>query len=309
MLPWDWDLDVQLHHNTLAMLGQQYNQTMHKYRSADGTVEREYLLDVNPWIWQRVRGDGKNVIDARWIDIRNGLFIDITGITETDPTNAPGILNCKNWHRYHYDDIWPLRDTTFEGVPAKIPYNFDAILVKEYNTKALTVTEFQGCVSLSLSLSLSLPLAFLLWISNPVEQPPVERLDEGLGEGDGRAERCAGGPGPGAAARTRRLLDRRLLPQYLPAGTLLGMTAAISSEAMNGWGDRACAQALSCISCTMLMAFEFPSSLILSLFSLFTSCFPHDLASIGASGLIRIIRLWACALRWAVFIELGVCGT
>ncbi|KAA8911782.1 LicD family-domain-containing protein [Sphaerosporella brunnea] len=144
MLPWDWDLDVQVHVDTLKMLGAKYNQTTHLYKSEDGTVEREYFLDVNPWIWERVRGDGHNIIDARWIDVRNGLYIDITGISETEPEKFPGILHCKNYHRYHYDDIWPLRDTIFEGVPAKIPYNFDAILIKEYNTKALTVTEYEG---------------------------------------------------------------------------------------------------------------------------------------------------------------------
>lgn len=42
------------------------------------------------------------------------------------------------------DDIWPLRDTLFEDVPAKIPYNFDEILMKEYQTKALVVTEYEG---------------------------------------------------------------------------------------------------------------------------------------------------------------------
>ncbi|CCX32572.1 LicD family-domain-containing protein [Pyronema domesticum] len=143
MLPWDWDLDVQMHADTLTDLGKRFNLTSHKYTSADGTVEREYMLDVNPWIWERVRGDGQNIIDARWIDIRNGLFIDITGIAETD-ANHPGVLNCKNYHRYKTEDIWPLRDTIFEGVPAKIPYNFDPILVKEYGTKALVVTEYEG---------------------------------------------------------------------------------------------------------------------------------------------------------------------
>ncbi|KAF8246685.1 hypothetical protein K440DRAFT_630874 [Wilcoxina mikolae CBS 423.85] len=132
-----------MHADTLQMVGPKYNLTRHKYTSDDGTIEREYLLDVNPWIWQRVRGDGQNVIDARWVDVRNGLFIDITGIAETDPKN-PGVLNCKNYHRYRPEDIWPLRDTIFEGVPAKIPYNFDPILVKEYGTKALVVTEYEG---------------------------------------------------------------------------------------------------------------------------------------------------------------------
>jgi hypothetical protein len=135
-----------MHADTLQVVGKKYNLTRHKYTSDDGTIEREYLLDVNPWIWQRVRGDGQNIIDARWIDVRNGLFIDITGIAETDPKN-PGVHNCKNYHRYRPEDIWPLRDTTFEGVPAKIPYNFDPILVKEYGYKALVVTEYEGSVS------------------------------------------------------------------------------------------------------------------------------------------------------------------
>jgi len=87
--------------DTLTMIGDKYNMTQHRYVSKDGLVEREYLLDVNPWIWQRVRGDGMNVIDARWVDVRNGLYIDITGIAETQPDSMPNILNCKNYHRYH----------------------------------------------------------------------------------------------------------------------------------------------------------------------------------------------------------------
>lgn len=42
------------------------------------------------------------------------------------------------------NDIFPLRDTLFEGVPAKIPFNYDKILIKEYKSKALTVTEYEG---------------------------------------------------------------------------------------------------------------------------------------------------------------------
>ncbi|PUU80943.1 LicD family-domain-containing protein [Tuber borchii] len=144
ILPWDWDLDVQMSADTLTMIGDRYNMTRHKYVSKDGLVEREYLLDVNPWIWQRVRGDGMNIIDARWVDVRNGLYIDITGIAETQPDSMPDILNCKNYHRYHVNDIWPLRDTTFEGVPAKIPSSFDEILITEYRSKALVVTEYEG---------------------------------------------------------------------------------------------------------------------------------------------------------------------
>ena len=78
ILPWDWDLDVQVSGQTLAYLGEFLNYTTHTYKF-DGT-EREYFLDVNPHYVERIRGDGENIIDARWIDVRNGLFIDITGI-------------------------------------------------------------------------------------------------------------------------------------------------------------------------------------------------------------------------------------
>lgn len=84
-------------------MGEKYNMSRHHYTSNDGTVERDYLLDVNPWIWERVRGDGFNVIDARWVDVRNGLYVDITGIAQTKLA-PPGILNCKNYHQYKVSD-------------------------------------------------------------------------------------------------------------------------------------------------------------------------------------------------------------
>lgn len=109
-------------------------------------MQREFLLDVNPWIWERERGDGMNIIDARWIDVRNGLFIDITGLSETRPNDQPGVWNCKNYHYYRTTELYPMRETMFEGVMAKVPYEYDKILVDEYQEKALTVTEFEGYV-------------------------------------------------------------------------------------------------------------------------------------------------------------------
>lgn len=145
-LPWDFDLDTQVADGTLQHIGRVHNQTKYPYVSYDGTVQREYLLDVNPWIWERERGDGANIIDARWIDTRNGLFIDITGLSETHPKDRPGEWVCKNYHRYQTSDLYPMRETIFEGVVAKVPYNYDKILVDEYQEKALVVTEFNGYV-------------------------------------------------------------------------------------------------------------------------------------------------------------------
>jgi phosphorylcholine metabolism protein LicD len=142
ILPWDWDLDVQVSGQALSYMAEFLNYTTHNYKF--GNVERHYFLDVNPYYHERTRGDGWNIIDARWIDTRNGLFIDITGISETDPVDQPGIWSCKNEHDYNMTDIWPLRESNFEGVPALVPFAYDKVLTAEYGAKALTLTEYEG---------------------------------------------------------------------------------------------------------------------------------------------------------------------
>lgn len=144
MLPWDWDVDTQVSTEVLLYMGDHLNQTVYKYVSEDGKVTRDFLLDVNPWSRQRERGEGHNIIDARWIDMQNGLYIDITGVSELDPQGEPGILSCKNNHKYHVSDLYPMRESTYEGVPAKIPYRYYDILVKEYKDRALSLQSFEA---------------------------------------------------------------------------------------------------------------------------------------------------------------------
>lgn len=147
IMPWDFDLDTQVTASTLQYLGDHYNRTMHEYRYTDENGEEKtkvYLLDVNPFHVERQRGDGMNVIDARWIDTSNGMFIDITGLAERDPQRAPGIWACKNNHRYKTTQLYPMRETEFEGVPATIPYAFDSVLVEEYGKKSLVTTKWEG---------------------------------------------------------------------------------------------------------------------------------------------------------------------
>jgi phosphorylcholine metabolism protein LicD len=151
ILPWDWDLDVQVSGQTLAYLSKFFNYTTHKYKS--GGIEREYFLDVNPHYQERTRGDGENIIDARWIDVRNGLFIDITGISETNPAERSGIWSCKNEHDYSVADIWPLRESSFEGVKAMVPNAYDKVLRDEYEEKALIILEYEGYAPLLFAIS------------------------------------------------------------------------------------------------------------------------------------------------------------
>ncbi|KAI0453162.1 LicD family-domain-containing protein [Xylaria acuta] len=208
VMPWDYDLDVQVSVATLSFLGERYNRSMHEYEyevnddennektlqrfdtatataesklerinhhrsssssssdsgsgsgsgsdsgSDDGNKERvvaatakikkTYLLDVNPHHTALTKGNGANVIDARWIDTSNGMFIDITGLRERDPERSPGVWSCKNNHRYLTAELWPLRRTEFEGAEAWIPYAFDKVLTDEYGAKSLVVEEWAG---------------------------------------------------------------------------------------------------------------------------------------------------------------------
>lgn len=155
MLPWDWDLDVQLTDETLkSLLSRGYNGSSHHYTwppkaRLSGVwprrqrVERNYMLDVSPHSADRNRGDAMNVIDARWIDTRNGLFVDITVIAETHPDQQPGVWACKNYHRYHSSQIWPLQKDSFEGVTAFVPQKPAEALLDEYGPESLLVTEWE----------------------------------------------------------------------------------------------------------------------------------------------------------------------
>jgi hypothetical protein len=148
IMPWDGDLDVQVSSATLHYLAQNLNGTLHEYKYLDdetGLEEtRTYMLDVNPHYIDRARGDGQNVIDARWVDTTNGKFVDITGLAERNAEAQPGIWSCKNYHRYRSKDLYPMRETEFEGVTAMIPYAFDRVLTEEYGIKSLVTTQWKG---------------------------------------------------------------------------------------------------------------------------------------------------------------------
>ncbi|KAI0843308.1 LicD family-domain-containing protein [Hypoxylon sp. FL0890] len=178
VMPWDYDLDVQMPTATLVYLGRYFNRTVYDYQflkeeeevrwkegrkgsgggmvdvgdgggagrdeAYDGYVNKTYLLDVNPHHTEIERGNGHNIIDARWIDVSNGLFIDITGLAERDPARNPGVWSCKNGHKYRSTELYPVRHTEFEGVPASVPYAFDKILTDEYGSKSLVNTKWAG---------------------------------------------------------------------------------------------------------------------------------------------------------------------
>ncbi|AOW04558.1 uncharacterized protein YALI1_D31482g [Yarrowia lipolytica] len=136
-LPWDFDGDVQMPIREFDRFARLYNQSLVIDESAGG----RYYVDVGPSYVERLRGNGKNVIDARFIDVDSGMYIDITALAYAEQQEK---FHCKNWHRYELESVSPLRRTLFEGKEAYIPNNFESILNQEYKKAPLVNTRFEG---------------------------------------------------------------------------------------------------------------------------------------------------------------------
>ena len=126
ILPWDSDLDVQVTLDTLAFLHNFYQLYVFHYKTPHTPNGRDYMLEINPDYARKTKWDKLNSIDARWIDMKTGVFIDITALRPNETARALGeyeALECKDNHKYNESDIFPLRDSHFEGVPTKIQYD------------------------------------------------------------------------------------------------------------------------------------------------------------------------------------------
>ncbi|KAH7323564.1 LicD family-domain-containing protein [Rhexocercosporidium sp. MPI-PUGE-AT-0058] len=134
ILPWDTDIDVQVSMTTLRYLATKYNGTQYQHKSST------YLLDINPHYSIVSTADVSNKIDARWIDMNCGKYIDITSVHQNEST--PSLLFCKDHHQYTSDEIYPLQPSIFEGVKVNIPIQAEDILSKEYGQNALVKSSF-----------------------------------------------------------------------------------------------------------------------------------------------------------------------
>lgn len=100
-MPWDLDADVQVSEADMYYLAAYHNMTTYYYKYDRVPEGCFYLLEVNPHFEHRDQDDALNVIDARWIDTKSGLFIDITAARyNTDHPQGKGILYDKNGHEF-----------------------------------------------------------------------------------------------------------------------------------------------------------------------------------------------------------------
>ncbi|ODV96103.1 hypothetical protein PACTADRAFT_49510 [Pachysolen tannophilus NRRL Y-2460] len=80
--PWDADIDVQMPIMELDRFSLKYNNSLIVENVNEGFAK--YFVDCGGFITHRVKGNGKNNIDARFIDADSGLYIDITGLSLTN---------------------------------------------------------------------------------------------------------------------------------------------------------------------------------------------------------------------------------
>jgi LicD family len=147
ILPWDDDIDVQMTLDTMAFLANYYQLYVFHYNQPDIPGGRDYMLEINPDYYRETKWDKLNSIDARWIDMQTGLFIDITAVRPNITARAEGqpyALMCKDLHKYNETDLFPLRDSIFEGINVKIPFEYTWLLEEEYTKMVLTRDVWEG---------------------------------------------------------------------------------------------------------------------------------------------------------------------
>lgn len=173
--PWDNDIDVQMPIADLHALSRKFNQSiiMDLGDGHDNEIRYgRYFLDCGTFISSRTKGNGNNNIDARFIDMDTGFYIDITGLAlsdtkppirfnkllpeelsrvsidqtigEIDRNNYLQAYNCRNNHFARLNELSPLRLTMVEGEPAYIPNDYGKLLNNEYGAKGLMAKKFKG---------------------------------------------------------------------------------------------------------------------------------------------------------------------
>ncbi|KAL7663616.1 Protein MNN4 [[Candida] zeylanoides] len=163
--PWDSDLDVQMPISDLYRLARGYNQSVvvENVLRPDGTFNGvgRYLVDVTSSLTVREPTNGLNNIDARFIDLDTGMYLDITGLSASntptpkryataelaglsdyDRNQQLAVYNCRNRHFLQLDEVQPLVLSHMNNAPVYVPRQFARILDAEYSERSLSEENF-----------------------------------------------------------------------------------------------------------------------------------------------------------------------
>lgn len=117
-------IDVLVSQKSIEFLADFCNMTVYRHKPEGFWNSRDYLLEVNPG-WNENRGIEA---DARFIDTYTGLYIDLKTFRESDGEDEGGYQNRD----------YALQETVFEGVPARVPVPYAAMLVEEFGPDAIS---------------------------------------------------------------------------------------------------------------------------------------------------------------------------
>ena len=138
--PWDNDFDLQMPVKHLHWLSQYFNQSLILEDPREGNGR--YFLDVSDSLTVRVNGNGKNNIDARFIDVDTGLYIDITGLASTSAPSRD-YLNSYIEERLQEEHLDIKNIPESDGETAIFPDKVDDGLV---NLATLNITELRDYI-------------------------------------------------------------------------------------------------------------------------------------------------------------------
>lgn len=162
--PWDQDVDVQMPIADLHSMCRRYNQLMVVENVGDNEGNFDgfgrYFVDCGSSITHRNRGNGNNGIDARFIDVDLGQYVDITGLAVSndkmpddlyqhatsdqrrmgnyDRNKAMTVYNCRNDHFVMLHELLPLVPAVIENQVGYIPHDVVQPLFQEYGLNSLT---------------------------------------------------------------------------------------------------------------------------------------------------------------------------
>ncbi|CAK9438599.1 uncharacterized protein LODBEIA_P28230 [Lodderomyces beijingensis] len=157
LFPFDEDIDVQMPAEQLINFCKSYNQTLVIEDINEGFGK--YFIECSAFVHHRGRSYKNNHIDARFIDIDTGSYIDITGLGASNEEvperyneliqqndregKTRQVYNCRFPHFYSYNEISPLRYTMLGGVPVFVPSQIETILKQEYAV-GMTSYHYEG---------------------------------------------------------------------------------------------------------------------------------------------------------------------
>lgn len=223
--PWDADTDAQMPIRDLHRLGREFNQTMvienvgldnsGHLNEMEFVGMGQFFIDVGSSITHRERGNGMNNIDARFIDVSTGLYVDITGFSvslepapsrydyllkinktknkqansgasETQKNVLKQTYNCRNRHFASLSELSPLALSAVQNQLGFVPTKFGLLLDHEYQTKGMLDTSFQDYTYIS-SLRIWVPNRVILdymqdkekWIATQKGQKTKRALSSG----------------------------------------------------------------------------------------------------------------------------------